>query len=445
MHNRLLSGKGKIYTVCELTNYISKLLNENVGYVYVRGEVSNLRISDAGHAYFTIKDERSQLSAVLFRGQNIKIMFKDGSRIIAGGMVTVYPVRGVYQIVVNEVMIDGQGELYLRFEELKKRLYEKGLFSEEIKKILPDYPFHIGLITSPYGAAVRDFLKTALNKNPFVKISVYPARVQGEGAAKEIISGIRYFNKKREADVIAIIRGGGSFEDLFCFNDEELAYAIRESNIPVVTGIGHEIDFTIADYAADLRAATPTAAAESSVRSFSDMIDEIREKIERIDSSVADCVNKREMIIRRFLRVFYRDKEKFDKKTELLNIYVEKMKTAIGNFISDRYDRINRCNTLIERYSPVDMLRRYSEKLSLIDLRQKGAILKYFETLDNRIKESMTKLELTNPENILKKGYSLVLKGDKIVSDSEQILIDDVVSIRFYRGTARAEIKDKSR
>ncbi|MGB9601104.1 MAG: exodeoxyribonuclease VII large subunit, partial [Myxococcota bacterium] len=188
----VFNSNHRVYSVNELTEKIGAVLDSEIGYVLVRGEVSNLRVSDAGHAYFTLKDERSQISAVLFRGQNIKINFKDGSRIVVGGAISVYAPRGVYQIIVDMVVMDGLGDLYLRFEELKKRLFEKGLFLEELKREIPEYVFHIGVITSPYGAAVRDFLRTVYNKNPFIKVVVYGARVQGEGSSEDIISGINY-------------------------------------------------------------------------------------------------------------------------------------------------------------------------------------------------------------------------------------------------------------
>lgn len=433
----------KIFTVYELTSYISTLLDEYVGYVFIRGEVSNLKISDAGHAYFTIKDSKSQISAVLFKGQNIKISFRDGSKVVVGGVITVYPPRGIYQIVVNEVILDGQGELYLHFEELKKRLFEKGLFSEEVKKPLPDFPFHIGVITSPYGAAIRDFLKIAFTKNPFIKVSIYPTKVQGEGASEMVISGVRYFNQVGNVDVIVIIRGGGSFEDLFCFNDEGLAYAIRESNIPVVTGIGHEIDFTIADYVADRRAATPTAAAELVVKGFADILDMLRDYKDRLDESIKGCVLNRERVIKRFLQVFYRDKDRFDKREELINRFVGRIESAMRGLLSNRYDRINRCAALLERNSPIGNIRRYLERVGALNLRMKGAILNSIDFRDNRLKNNIIRLELLNPENILKKGYSIVYKEGMIIDDSEKLSYEDLIKIRFYKGSVAAIVKDK--
>jgi exodeoxyribonuclease VII large subunit len=431
----------KIYSVFEITEGIKRLLQEGIGYVYIRGEVSNLRRSDAGHSYFTLKDDKSQIMAVLFRSYNTNIPFKDGSRVIVGGMINVYPPRGLYQIVVNEIIQDGLGELYIKFEELKKRLSEKGLFSEEIKKAIPEYVFHIGLITSPYGAAVRDFLKTVFLKNSHIKVSVYAARVQGEGAAGDVIAGIRYFNRLRDVDVIAIIRGGGSFEDLFCFNDESLAYAIRESEIPVVSGIGHEIDYTIADYVADLRASTPTGAAEVIVKDETEILDCIKGLKERLDEAVVESLNERKRVIERFIVRFYQDRERFEDKAAQIQQMIDRIQEILRGRLTEYYNSIFSMNTHLERFSPAHRLKNYEERLNLIRLRLNGAILSHLDLLDNRLENLNTKLELINPENILKKGYSLVYRGDRIIRSVRELSEGDNVKIHFYDGDTSAVIK----
>jgi len=431
----------KIYSVFEITEGIKRLLQEGIGYVYIRGEVSNLRRSDAGHSYFTLKDDKSQIMAVLFRSYNTNIPFKDGSRVIVGGMINVYPPRGLYQIVVNEIIQDGLGELYIKFEELKKRLSEKGLFSEEIKKAIPEYVFHIGLITSPYGAAVRDFLKTVFLKNSHIKVSVYAARVQGEGAAGDVIAGIRYFNRLRDVDVIAIIRGGGSFEDLFCFNDESLAYAIRESEIPVVSGIGHEIDYTIADYVADLRASTPTGAAEVIVKDETEILDCIKGLKERLDEAVVESLNERKRVIERFIVRFYQDRERFEDKAAQIQQMIDRIQEILRGRLTEYYNSIFSMNTHLERFSPAHRLKNYEERLNLIRLRLNGAILSHLDLLHNRLENLNTKLELINPENILKKGYSLVYRGDRIIRSVRELSEGDNVKIHFYDGDTSAVIK----
>ncbi len=441
MNNRMSLSKNKINSVFEITENIKSLLDKNIGYVFVRGEVSNLRTSDAGHSYFTLKDEKSQITAVLFKGYNIRADFKDGSRIIVGGLVSVYPPRGIYQIVVNQVFSDGIGELYKKYEELKKRLFDEGLFSEEIKKDIPYLPFHIGLITSPYGAAVRDFIRTAFNKNSFVKIAVYSSKVQGDDAAEEIISGIKYFNKEKNVDVIAIVRGGGSFEDLYCFNDENLAYTIRESRIPIVTGIGHEIDFTIADYVADLRAATPTAAAEAIVRSEDEIIQNIKDLRTRMDQGLQNYTFERRRVVERFLHAFYRDREKIDNKiSDIENISI-RLSVSIQSIFEDYSHRIQNCKILIERYSPLSRINQSKNRVFLLNIRMKGGILNRITDLTNVLNGNQLKLELLNPENILKKGYSLIYKDNGIVRSADELGEDDKIRIRFYDGDVGAVVR----
>lgn len=443
MERFLFKSDQKVYSVNELTDNIRAILDKEIGYIFVRGEVSNLKISDAGHTYFTLKDEKSQISAVLFRGQNIKINFKDGSQIVVGGTINVYPPRGIYQIIVDTVVIDGLGELYLRFEELKKRLYQKGLFSEEIKRKIPEYAFHIGVITSPYGAAIRDFLRTAYNNNPFIRVTIFASRVQGEGASHDVIAGIKYFNKNSDVDVIAIIRGGGSFEDLFCFNDENLAYTIRESNIPIVTGIGHEIDFTIADYVADYRAATPTAAAEYIVRDIKETYKLILEYRDTLTNMVQENILEKERIIRRFLKVFYRDKEEFDNRLKDIEILTNRLNIAIRDQLTNYLNTVSDKRMSLERYSPYNLINSNIERIKRFNLRLNGAILNFLNMKGEFLENTITRLDLLNPENILKKGYSVVYKNDRAIRNADEIFIGDSVRIRFYSGEAGAEIKYK--
>ena len=443
MNREPFKKQKRIFSVYEITEGIKRLLEENIGYVYIRGEVSNLRRSDAGHSYFTLKDEKSQISAVLFKSYNMNIPFKDGSKVIVGGAINVYPPRGAYQIVVNEILQDGLGELHIKFEELKKRLYEKGLFDAEIKRPIPDYVFHIGLITSPFGAAVRDFLKTVYLKNNHIKVSIYSARVQGDGAAEDIISGIEYFNRDGDVDVIAIVRGGGSFEDLFCFNDESLAYAIRESKVPIVSGIGHEIDFTIADYVADLRASTPTGAAESVVRDENEIVEYLSELRRRLDESIEGLLEERREFIERFVSVFYRDRDRFDEKVGQIERSIQRAYEILRAHLVDYYNRIFSANTRLERFSPEHRLQNYEDRINLLKLRLNGAILNYLDMFQNRLNNVNTRLELMNPENILRKGYSVVYRDNRIVRSVDELSEDDAIRIRFYDGNASAIVKNK--
>src|ERR1700685_2712349 len=264
-----LIPEGRTWKVRELTARIRELLESALPEVWVEGEVSNCHAAQSGHLYFTLKDARASIRCVCFRDQvrGLKFRPEDGLHVTVRGGVSVYDVRGEYQIYVTNIEPVGLGALQLAFEQLKKRLQDEGLFDQARKKPLPVLPLCIGVVTSPTGAAIRDILRVLKRRCPNAHVRLYPVKVQGDGAAKEIAAAVNYFNHAQFADVLIVGRGGGSLEDLWAFNEEIVARAIAASEIPIITGIGHEADFTIADFVADLRAPTPSAAAELVVRS----------------------------------------------------------------------------------------------------------------------------------------------------------------------------------
>lgn len=257
------SGQRRIYTVCEITAEIKQAL-ERFGVLWVKGEISNFKHHSSGHMYFSLKDDRAQLKAAFFRNSNYYLKFRpeDGLEVLVRGKLSVYEPRGDYQILVEYMEPVGVGSLQLAFEQLKQKLRSEGLFDEAHKVRLPLLPKKVGVVTSPTGAAVQDILRILNRRNASLDILIYPARVQGAGAAEEIAAGVRYFNTRNDIDVIVVARGGGSMEDLWAFNEEVVARSIYASEIPVISAVGHEVDFTIADFVADLRAPTPSAAAE---------------------------------------------------------------------------------------------------------------------------------------------------------------------------------------
>ena len=254
----------KVFTVSSLTEQIKDLLEENFDFIWVEGEISNFRKPASGHCYMVLKDEKAQLRAVMFRTQSRYLKFtpEDGTKVLAQGRIAVYEPRGEYQIILDYIEPVGVGALALAFEQLKKKLAAEGFFDEAIKRPLPFLPQKVAVITSPTGAAIRDFLKVIQRRFANIEITIVPVKVQGDEAAKEIVEALKTVNRELDVDVIVLTRGGGSLEDLCAFNQEELAHAIRGSRIPVVSAVGHEIDTTISDLAADLRAPTPSAAAE---------------------------------------------------------------------------------------------------------------------------------------------------------------------------------------
>jgi exodeoxyribonuclease VII large subunit len=284
------SQSKRIFTVSELTSKIKNLLEESFPSVWVEGEVSNCRMPSSGHIYFTLKDEQSQLNAVFFRGANLKTKFRieDGLKVLALGNISVYQRRGDYQLIVGLLQPRGIGELQLAFEQLKRKLQKEGLFAPEHKKTIPLFPRRIGIVTSPTGAAIRDIINVINRRFHQVEILINPVKVQGEGAGEEIAEAIDEFNKMEEVDVLIVGRGGGSMEDLWAFNEEIVARAIYNSKIPVISAVGHEIDFVISDFVADLRAPTPSAAAELVVGEMKQITQKIRDFQTRIISALTN-------------------------------------------------------------------------------------------------------------------------------------------------------------
>lgn len=268
-----------IATVSQLNNFVKRTFEANEVYsdIWIKGEISNLKKHFSGHIYLTLKDEGGVLKAVMFKSYtgNLNISLADGMKVLAHGRVSVYEAGGVYQLYIDQIVPDGVGELYIAYEKLKKRLEEEGLFDEKYKKPIPQYPEKIGVVTASTGAAVRDIINVLTRRYPYAEIILYPAKVQGTDAAISIASGIEYFNKTNSCDTIIIGRGGGSIEDLWAFNEEIVAYAIFKSSIPIISAVGHEVDFTISDFVADLRAPTPSAAAEIAVPSTDELFSKI--------------------------------------------------------------------------------------------------------------------------------------------------------------------------
>lgn len=294
----------KTATVSQINNYIKRMLDNNsiLSNVWVKGEISNFKHHYSGHMYITLKDENSVLKAVMFKGENKSLTFepKDGMKVLARGRVGVYEASGAYQLYIEEMQQDGIGDLYAAFERLKKKLAAEGIFDEEHKKPIPAFPEKVGVCTAVTGAAVRDIINVITRRFPYSEIIVYPTIVQGENAAASIVSGIEYFNKSKKVNVIIAGRGGGSIEDLWAFNEEIVAMAIYNSQIPIISAVGHETDFTIADFAADLRAPTPSAAAEIAVPSAVELYSRLSMLDNKLLKSVSSAIERRRLILDSF-------------------------------------------------------------------------------------------------------------------------------------------------
>lgn len=293
----------RMATVSQINGYIKKILDSNIilNNVWVKGEISNCKLHYSGHMYLTLKDEGSVLKAVMFKSANLNLTFKpeDGMKVLARGRVSAYEAGGVYQLYIEEMTVDGVGALYVAYEQLKNKLAAEGLFDENLKKPIPQYPEKIGVVTATTGAAIRDIINVITRRFPYAEIIIYPSLVQGPTASGNIVEGIEYFNKHNLVDTLIVGRGGGSIEDLWAFNEENVARAIFNSRIPVISAVGHETDFTIADFVADMRAPTPSAAAEISVPSQIELSSRLNMIKNRMAESIKNRIDRNRTVLDR--------------------------------------------------------------------------------------------------------------------------------------------------
>ena len=444
-----LQAERRIYTVSDLTARIRELLAKNFTDVTVQGEISNCRAASSGHYYFTLKDEKAQVRCVLFKQQQqrgLKFLPEDGLKVTVRGSVSVYEARGEYQIYVESIEPAGRGALQVAFEQLKKRLEAEGLFDTARKKPLPLLPSRIGLITSPTGAAVRDVVRILKRRFPNVHLTLYPVRVQGEGSAPEIVTALEYFSRQRIVDVILLVRGGGSLEDLWSFNEEIVARAIAGSAIPVISGVGHETDFTIADFVADVRASTPSAAAELVVqtrREFDKQVFDLRARLEgslryrllELSRHVHALAGRRGF--RRPLDLLRQQRQRADELTSRL---------ALGLRARLEYSR-KRLHTASLRVASYD----FRAKIGVLRLRlqkmsqELGAREERLLRLKRDRWERLTlQLQERSPLKVLERGYAFATDASgKVVSDSAEVRIGDALTIELHRGRLTSEVKNK--
>ena len=443
-----LAPERKIWSVSELTTRIRELLEGQFRDIWVEGEISNCREAQSGHLYFTLKDARAQVRCVCFKNQHRLLKFRpeDGLHVTVRGSVGVYEPRGEYQIYVEHVEPVGLGALQLAFEQLKKRLEAEGLFDPARKKPLPLLPRRIGLITSPRGAAVRDVLRILRRRFPNVHVLLFPVRVQGEGAAEEIVGAIKFFNRKELADVLILARGGGSLEDLWAFNEEIVARAIAASLIPVVSGVGHETDFTIADFVADVRASTPSAAAEIVVRT--------RQEFDRHLAQVLEQMTQR----MRYVLLEYRHRLQelaahpgFRRLQDLVRDYrqlTDEFASRLGLALRTRLERARRRFTVAQTKIVAFDLRgriatfRLRLEQRVGDLRVRAERMLVVKR--QRLERLMVQLDERSPLRVLERGYAIVYDAaGNVVRAAAQVAAGDEIRVQVARGRIRAEVKDR--
>ena len=438
----------KIYSVSELSQEIKGLLESKFPDVWVTGEISNYRAATSGHLYFTLKDASAQLRAVCFRNQARYLKFKpqDGISVIARGHLSVYEARGEYQLYVEYLEPAGVGALQLAFEQLKQKLAAEGLFELARKKPLPLLPRTVGVVTSPTGAVIRDILRILRRRFKNMNALLYPVKVQGEGAAEEIVEGIEYFNRERLVDVMIVARGGGSLEDLWAFNEEIVARAIAGSKIPVISAVGHETDFTIADFVADLRAPTPSAAAELVVHRKQDFEAELENRERRMLQIVRLRLSeaRQRYTELRMHRVFQTLGTWLGEKAQRVDDAVASLERSMRLRLNMARQAWLGASAGVVRY---DFRRLLGLKRATLDERLgrfDAEFRRFLTERRNRLSQVEAILKERSPLTILQRGYSITRDAaGKIVRDAAQVSVGDDLSIRLARGELGATVKEK--
>lgn len=438
----------QVHSVAEITGRIRESLEGDFSGVWIEGEISNHRLPGSGHHYFTLKDPFAQLACVFFKGAagRSPVRLADGMQVQVYGSISVYEARGQYQLIAQLVQPKGFGDLQAQFEALKNKLGAEGLFAPEKKKRIPSFPETLGIVTSPTGAAIRDIINVLRRRAPWVKVMVYPVRVQGEGAASEIAAAVRAFDEARvipRPDLLIVSRGGGSIEDLWAFNEEVVARAIAECSIPVMTGVGHEIDFTIADFVADRREPTPSAAAENAVP---DGIT-LRRHLARLSGSLDSHTSHAFELLVRHCRSLKRELEarepgrRFQGWIQSLDYLSERMDSALnGRITRSRADLANVGNRLAG-LQPDRELSRLSETVGRLLQSVEQSIKRAVSLKEQRLGGLSSLLQSLSPESVLKRGFSLVTNDEgKVVTSSGQVKGGERLHIRVADGVITSRV-----
>ena len=415
----------KYLTVSAITKYLKFKFEQdsNLIKVYLKGEISNFKAHTSGHYYFSIKDDNSKINAIMFKRDTTKLNFipKEGTKVLVEGSIRIYESSGSYQIYVSDMQEDGVGNLYIAFEKLKKKLQAEGLFDEKYKKPLPKIPKRVGIVTASTGAAVKDILSTIKRRFPLCETYLFPCLVQGENASIDIVDKVKQADKYN-LDVLIVGRGGGSFEDLNCFNDEELARTIFACSTPVISAVGHEIDFTIIDYVADFRAPTPTGAAEVAVPNIADIMHSLKQYNIRLNEAINKKVNYLSLYLDSVKNSFVIKNPEimFENKKQTLDILNEKINNLINSKIEKTKVELYQYKNHYILNNPVNLYKEHSNKLTNI----------------------IDKLKLVNPLNVLDRGYTLTYIDDKVITSSKEVKEGSTIKTKFKDGYVLAKVEE---
>ena len=438
----------KIYSVSELNREAKNILSDHFFRIQVEGEMSNLSSPASGHIYFSLKDKKAQVRCAMFKSQQRQLKFKpaNGQHVIISAEVSLYEARGDYQLVVSKMQEEGEGDLQIAFEQLKSKLQAEGLFDLHLKQDIPKIPTHIGVITSPTGAAVHDILSVLKRRFPAIPVTIFPTTVQGSTAKFEISTAIETANQQDQIDVIILSRGGGSIEDLWAFNEECVARSIFNSKIPIISGIGHDVDFTIADFVADLRAPTPSVAAESAVpnqMSWVSTFQSIENQLGKIiqlkllnHQQSVDWVHKR-------LQQQHPG-QKLQRHRQSLEQLKSRLKHSIHNTIQHNQHVVQNQTTRFQQYNPSVQILRKKERLQYLNSQLTHAIQQRIEKSQRKFLPLVQTLHAVSPLATLNRGYAIIThtKTSEVISSTDKISLNDTINIRLAHGELTSQVTD---
>jgi len=435
----------EVFTISQLNAQARMLLERGLGTVWLEGEISNLARPASGHWYFSLKDEAAQVRCAMFRSRSMLVRFpvKDGAKVLARGRVSLYEARREFQVVVDHLEEAGEGALRRRFDELKKKLLAEGLFESSAKQPLPTLPRRIGVITSPTGAALRDILHILQRRFPAIPVLVYPVAVQGEAAPREIVQALQLADARRDCDVLILARGGGSLEDLMAFNEEAVARAIFACRIPVISGVGHETDVTIADFVADERAPTPSGAAERCVPDSAEYLRALRALERNLGQSMRRKLAALGLAVRQWERSLNQlsPRARLQQHAQRLDELEQRLQRAVRGRLERARTRLHNAEALLGRSSPARRLEPLQQRLAVARRRLPVAIQRRLQTARDRVERSMRTLHAVSPLATLERGYAIVTDHDaRVVTDASRLAPGAQIEARVARGSVHATV-----
>jgi len=441
--SQIPSNNQEIVSVSDINNLAKGLLEKDLSNVWIQGEISSFTAHGSGHWYFTIKDKKSSLSCVMFKFENQNVLFdpKVGDELILNGNISIYAPSGRYQFNVKHIEVFGEGALLKAFEDLKFKLESEGLFNQNIKKEIPYLPLSVAVITSETGAVFRDIINVLRRRSPFIKLTLIESKVQGKTADKDIVQAIKRANEIKDFDLIILARGGGSIEDLWCFNMESVAREISNSQLPIISAVGHETDFTISDFVADLRAPTPSAAAEIISQNHSNLLESFSRNKTHIENRFLSLMSQLKEGLDLKIALLRHPGEKLRETSQKIDNFETRMKGTLINISLEKKNNLEGNIALLKRSSPITSIKSSQNRINVGSMKLINSISKNIETKKKTYLQNINTLEAVSPLSVLGRGYSIVT-GEKnnIITSSLGLKANDKIKARFKKGEVLAKV-----